>query len=230
MRTTIIACAVTALVVGGGTATAQQAGLLSSKDIRDDSIQNRDVRSAVLTWSKLAPTTRQKIERLAALDEAAAADSRGLEGAQGPRGAAGPRGETGAPGRDGAPGLADLEADGPYPGSSNLAANPGQGANSSARWTSGPQRQSSWVQCPEGKVALGGGFGDDSTSADERLLTIVTSAPAQIRNGQLVYEPIPGDAAGSVQPNGWVVFGYNETGRTVTVRPHVICARVAGRG
>jgi hypothetical protein len=46
--------------------------------------------------------------------------------------------------------------------------------------------------------------------------------------GQIGYEPIEGDAAGSVKPNGWLVQGFYEGAEGVVVRPWVICAKVAG--
>jgi hypothetical protein len=124
--------------------------------------------------------------------------------------------------------VSNLEADGPYPGRpdsennlQNLPGNPG--AQSTDLWdTTG--RQTSWVQCADGKTALGGGFGDND--ADDSMIRVVTSAPVQISNEQIAYEPIDGDAAGSFKPNGWLVEGYNEGETPITVRPWVVCAEV----
>jgi hypothetical protein len=55
-----------------------------------------------------------------------------------------------------------------------------------------------------------------------------SGGPAQVIEGQIGYEPIEGDAAGSVKPNGWLVQGFYEGDEGVVVRPWVICAKVAG--
>lgn len=65
-------------------------------------------------------------------------------------------------------------------------------------------------------------------------LNIVTFAPAQVRPAagggfEFFYQPIAGDAAGSFVPNAWLVEGFNNnTSGELIVRPHVICAEVAG--
>ena len=56
MRTTIAACVATALIVGGGTATA--ATMITSGDIANGTIRNRDIKPRVITMSRLAPGTR----------------------------------------------------------------------------------------------------------------------------------------------------------------------------
>jgi hypothetical protein len=117
-----------------------------------------------------------------------------------------------------------LEADGPYPGLTQLQ----QGANSTQQWVgdTGATLQQSWVKCAPGKRAVGGGFGQwDYSAATVRNLQIVTSAPATIRDGKIVDTPIPGDPDQSIRPNGWVVEGFNNNASTdVSVRPWVVCA------
>ena len=251
MRKTILGCIGAAVFLCAGSATA--ATLITSGQIKDGTIQNRDIKKGAVSINRLTDGTQDLIRRGSALSAnanssqagatgakgdagaAGAGGANGARGAQGEQGQTGPRGfdgQPGTPGADGDPGITDLESDGPYPGQSSLQSNPGEGANSGAAWTSGTDRQVSWVMCPEGKTALGGGYGDAPENGDERGLTIVTSAPAQIRSDgsggfEFFYSPIAGDPSGSFQPNGWVVQGYNETGRTITVRPHVICANVA---
>jgi len=117
-----------------------------------------------------------------------------------------------------------LEANGPYPGLTQLK----QGANSTKLWAgdSGATLQQSWVQCPRGKNALGGGFGQWDYAPDVvKKMQIVTSVPATIKKGKIVDTAIPGDPDGSIRPNGWVVEGFNNnTGQDVSVRPWVVCA------
>ena len=120
--------------------------------------------------------------------------------------------------------LHHLEADGPYPGLTQL----DQGANSTELWVadSGATLQQSWVRCAPGKNAVGGGFGQWDYAPDVvRNLQIVTSVPATIKNGKIVDTPIPGDADQSIEPNGWLVEGFNNGATTdVSVRPWVVCA------
>ena len=118
----------------------------------------------------------------------------------------------------------DLEADGPYPGSTQLH----EGANSTNLWVadSGATLQQSWVKCASGKHATGGGFSPADYGADViKNLQIVTSRPATIKQGHVVDTAIPGDADSSIKPNGWVVEGFNNGDATdVSVRPWVVCA------
>lgn len=117
-----------------------------------------------------------------------------------------------------------LEADGPYPGLTQLH----QGSNSTELWTAdqGATLQRSWVRCAPGKRAVGGGFGQWDYGADVvKNMQIVTSAPATIKNGEIVDTPIPGDVDQSIKPNGWLVEGFNNNASTdVSVRPWVVCA------
>jgi hypothetical protein len=118
-----------------------------------------------------------------------------------------------------------LEADGPYPGLTQLQ----EGANSTQMWVgdSGAALQQSWVRCAPGKSATGGGFGQWDYSADVvKNIQVVTSVPATIKNGQVVDTPIPGDVDQSIKPNGWLVEGFNNNaaGTDVSVRPWVVCA------
>jgi hypothetical protein len=119
-----------------------------------------------------------------------------------------------------------LEADGPYPGLTQLI----NGSNSTAMWSAdgGATLQQSWVKCAPGKNATGGGFGQwDYAATTVKNIQIVTSVPATIQNGQIVDTPIPGDPDGSIKPNGWLVEGFNNNPAgdpSVSVRPWVVCA------
>jgi hypothetical protein len=117
-----------------------------------------------------------------------------------------------------------LEADGPYPGLTQL----DQGSNSRKMWVAdaGATLQRSWVKCAAGKNATGGGFGQwDYAPETVKNVQIVTSVPATIKHGKVVDTPIPGDVDQSIKPNGWLVEGFNNgTTTAVSVRPWVVCA------
>lgn len=122
-----------------------------------------------------------------------------------------------------------LESDGPYPGSTQLQDHPGQGANSTEKVPADGKSHTVWVQCAEGKTALGGGFrvGADQGDAVASKIQVTASEPTQISNGKVVYVPIKDDAAGSLEPNGWLVEAINSGTVDATVRPWVTCATVA---
>jgi hypothetical protein len=127
------------------------------------------------------------------------------------------------------PGITGLESDSPYPGATQLADNPGQGANSETKFKgdNGATLQRAWVQCAEGKTATGGGYqrGDEAVASIKNL-QIVSSAATQIKGGKEVYEPIAGDKAGSLKPNAWLVEGFNNGTEDLVVRPTVVCANI----
>jgi hypothetical protein len=127
------------------------------------------------------------------------------------------------------PGITGVESDSPYPGATQLGDNPGQGANSTAKFKgdNGATLQRAWVQCADGKTAIGGGYqrGDESVASIKNL-QIVSSAATQIKGGKEVYEPIAGDKAGSLKPNAWLVEGFNNGTEDLIVRPTVVCANI----
>ena len=191
----------TVLVALGTAGGATAAGLIGSADIRDNSIRSVDIRNGQVRLSDIADRAESKLA--------------GQDGAQG------------AKGEQGEPGLSKLEADGPYPGATNLQ----DGDNSTAKWVGGTPDalQSSWVMCAPGKVALGGGFSRaDEGPAAFKGLQIVTSQPIQVKDGDpQAYTAIDGDVDGSFVPNGWLVEGFNNGSTDLIVRPHVVCAEVA---
>lgn len=127
------------------------------------------------------------------------------------------------------PGVTGVESDSPYPGATQLADNAGNGANSAVKFLGdkGAALQRAWVQCADGKTAIGGGYqrADEGVAAIKNL-QIVSSSPTQIKDGKEVYEPIDGDKAGSVKPNAWLVEGFNNGDADLIVRPSVICANI----
>lgn len=126
-----------------------------------------------------------------------------------------------------------VEADGPYPGSTKLQDHPGNGANSTEKVPADGKSHTVWVQCADGKTALGGGYrvGADQGDAVAAKIQVTASEPTQVvKDGddyKLVYTPIAGDAAGSIEPNGWLVEVINTGTVDATVRPWVTCAQVA---
>jgi hypothetical protein len=220
----ILAGLALALISGGGYAMA--GSLIGSSDVRDDSLRSRDVRDGTLRNRDLADGLQEKV---AGAGEPGPKGDPGAQGSQGPQGPQGPKGDKGDKG------LTNLEADGPYPGSGipPLQSYPGNGAQSTDLWDNNG-RQTSWVQCAPGKTALGGGFhlAADAGDAAARNVQVVVSEPTQVRNGQTLYddptlyEPIQGDAAGSIKPNGWIVQGFKDGAAPVVVRPWVVCAEV----
>src|SRR5262245_41630195 len=79
-----------ALVGGGALAAADS--LLTSKDIKDGSLENRDIRKGVISQSRLTKGVQEK------LDAAGPAGAKGAPGAPGTPGVPGPPGTPGAPG------------------------------------------------------------------------------------------------------------------------------------
>ena len=78
MQRAILACVVTALVVGGGTATA--ATLITSSDIKDGTIKGADIKNGTIKHGDIKKSTITR-DRLASavrseLDEAGPVDSR----------------------------------------------------------------------------------------------------------------------------------------------------------
>lgn len=132
-----------------------------------------------------------------------------------------------------AAGVKQLEADGPYPGSTELQKYPGNGANSTMKVPANSGLTAVWVMCADGKTALGGGFrlGADQGKPVASQIQVTASEPTQIEKQadgtyKPVYQPIKGDAAGSFKPNGWLVEVINNGTTEATVRPWIVCAKV----
>jgi hypothetical protein len=217
VRKTIVACVAVALIVGATSATA--ATLITGKQIKDGTITADDIKRGSINKSRLAGRLQNAIEGVGAQGRPAVPGAAGVKGDAGGKGDKGDKGDKG---------VAGLESDGPYPGATDLGTLPGQGDNSGDMWAAGGTRQTSWVQCAPGKTALGGGFhlAADAGDAAAKAVQVVVSEPTQINAGAVVYEPIDGDAAGSIKPNGWLVQGFNDGTGPVVVRPWVVCADV----
>jgi collagen triple helix repeat protein len=234
-----VALAATLAVVS--TAGGRSTALITGKSIQDYSLTSRDLANRTIQKHDLAPALVQALRghkgpqgqkgETGATGAQGAKGDEGPQGAKGDKGDEGPQGAKGDRGEKGEPGLSEVEADGPYPGRADAENNlhGDQGDQSTAQWAADPgMLQQSWVMCAPGKVAIGGGFGQDDVQTDE--LVIVSSSPVQIENGKTyledpsVYKGI--DAEGSIVPNGWLVQGYNKSDSALIVRPWVICAMV----
>jgi len=227
------ALAVTGLSMGG----AQAARLLDGGDVKNGSLTGRDVKNGSIASPDIAngsirpidlhPRTLAKLQATGTPGAAGAQGPAGPAGKTGPQGEKGEKGDPGEPGAPGAPGLADVTADGPYPGATEAA-----GGNSDALWAPGAGLQKSWVICDPGKVAVGGGFSNHisgtESAEDAAALQIVASYPSSLDADGAWAEAGVVEDDGSILPNAWVVEGFNTGEKPLTVRPHIVCAEVAG--
>ena len=187
MRNFIIGCVLTALVVGGSTATA--ATLITSGDIKDGTIRKKDVRPRTLTHSQIKKSSitldrlAKKVRRLIKEENAGPP---GPQGARGPQGATGARGATGAPGATGAGGLTGPE--GPE-GPEGPQGEPGLSGVELVTETSAfnaTDFKFVTVECPDDTVVVGGGgavsqpdaaYLSTSTAADEFSWVVIAQEP-----------------------------------------------------
>jgi hypothetical protein len=106
LRKTIAACAITALAVGAGTATAAQLitgkqikdGSVTSADIKNNSLTGRDIGNGSVGMSELSSQVRAALAKAGVSGKDGA---NGKDGAGGKDGAKGDKGDAGAPGKDG---------------------------------------------------------------------------------------------------------------------------------
>jgi len=228
-RALAIALAVFAVLVVGTVANGSVQALITGANIKDGSIGSNDIRPGAIQSHDLQNGTIVQHDLSNSLFTQLHG-AKGAEGAKGDVGTAGPAGHKGDKGDKGERGVSDLEADGPYPGSALTPLHGDQGGQSTAMWTTGtPQLlQKSWVMCAPGKVALGGGFGQNDGVYQTDKLVIVTSTPMNINAaGEMYPAGTPTDEEGSLlAPNGWLVEGYNQSEKDLVVRPWVICAEV----
>src|SRR4029077_8131902 len=95
MRKAVIACSITALAVGAGTASASVVKLITSKDIADSTIQNRDIDTGAISLNRLTPGVQ------ALLDKAGQPGKDGVDGSNGTHGHDGSQGSQGSKGDKG---------------------------------------------------------------------------------------------------------------------------------
>lgn len=93
MRRTLIACLLTAMVVGASTATA--ASIITGKNVKDSSLTGTDIKNGTISAKDLSAAVRAELAKHAAEGSAGPA---GQAGPQGPKGDQGPKGEQGITG------------------------------------------------------------------------------------------------------------------------------------
>lgn len=92
-HSTVVAYLALSVALGGTTYAATRIG---SKEIRDNSIQSRDIKNRSIALTDISPKTRTALK--GRRGAAGAAGSPGAPGSQGPAGVAGPPGPSGVPG------------------------------------------------------------------------------------------------------------------------------------
>ena len=120
-KATLVAAGLATVLVVGGSAGAVAGKLITSKNIKDGTIQTRDLRDDSVDASKLAPGAVSWGKSLDAATKAQIEDLLG-EGVPGPQGAAGPKGDTGPQGPEGAPGSRGSRGETGAPGDGSLVA------------------------------------------------------------------------------------------------------------
>jgi hypothetical protein len=161
-------------------------------------VTGKQVKNGTITAKDLSKAVRAQLAK---------AGVPGPAGATGPKGDAGPKGEAGPKGQTGAPGLSGVEVK----VVSEPVSNGLTGADS--------------IECPVGKVVLGGGVtvagGPAGDSYVQRSAPIVVGFDA----GGIPTSysaPVDGQPA-----NGWEFHAVNESGFQRNVNGYAICAKVA---
>jgi Collagen triple helix repeat (20 copies) len=234
VKKTLVACALTALLVGAGTATAAQLitgadvedGSLTSadikynslthRDIRDESVLSRDIHDGDVSLEDLTPWVQNKLERRASEGTDGATGAPGPLGPQGPmglqgeQGPKGPQGEQGPKGPAGEDGVSGYESIGPP----------------LAPWkvdTDPQHRETGFhdivVNCPPGKVAISGGL-ETTNNNMMQFVTVHGSHPAAI-------DPIDPPANAIWHARAWEVeFTINpHTPEPAAVQAFVLCQK-----
>jgi hypothetical protein len=235
VRKTIVACVATALIVGAGTATAQQ--LITSSDIKDGTIKGADIKNGTIKSEKIKKGTIKK-DRLASqlqqkIDQ------------PGPAGPAGPKGDHGAkgdPGAQGPPGQSlvhyALTPPNPdFPGSPNVVPNvPNVLLDSAAPLPAGTEAEQGVelfppVQLAEGSYLISStaqffDFTNNASATAEYGVTttwLCTSAALSSCEGTVpvatTWTPdIPDDANNGAQQSGSAVVDVPAGGRFLVSR------------
>ncbi len=226
-RALAIALAVFAVLVVGTTATGGVQALITGANIKDGSIGSNDIKPGAIQSHDIQNGTIVQHDLSNSLFTQLHG-AKGAEGAKGDVGTVGPAGHKGDKGDKGEAGISGLQVDGPYPGAGNTPLHYGDiVAQSTAKWSADPALlQRSWVMCKPGKLALGGGFGQNEPYSDQ--FVVVTSTPLVVNDQGVLYPPdtLVNDQGSLLAPNGWLVEGYNKSSQEMIVRPWVICANV----
>ena len=177
-RTTGVLLATAGLLVGG-TATAGAAGLLTGKDIKNESVTGRDLRNGTVSGRDVRDGSLTKDDFTGSL--AGPAGPAGPQGPAGPKGADGAPGPAGPAGPQGPSGVSGLQ----YVVAGEVVAN-----NATKSWS---------VSCPAGKRAMGGGAA--STNAG----TVFVRETAPLNDGLGWYVAIFNNSGTAQEVYAWAV-------------------------
>ena len=233
-RTGAVIVGATVLMTLGGVGGAVATGQITSRDIKDGTIQKRDIgRGAVgsyevldgaLGWRDLNQFTKNRIQNLGESGPMGPQGPQGEKGDKGDTGPAGPKGDTGPAGPAGPAGPKGDKGDtgpkgdkgdqgevGPAgpPGIANVVVRKGRSS-----WTANG-RQDSRAECRAGEYILGGGFSGDATALGQ--LDIVSSVPLFLKDGQE-------QESENRLANSWKVEGFYSGPDSILVAAYAICA------
>jgi hypothetical protein len=223
MRKTIITCVVAIMALGGGSAVA--AKFITSADIKDGTIQSKDLSKVLNTERKSSTTRIAKLERTV----------RSLGGTVPTGGATGPAGAKGDAGASGPTGVSGYEVNtydyiaamGHRPGKDG--ADPGYGGIGNGAIAT--------VKCSPGKIAVGGGYffrngGNDTANGITPPDGAFTSSATT--DGTAVTASFPGRmdwATMTVKPgdnSGWIIQVNNGGGLNAhDLTMYVICVNAS---
>lgn len=227
--------AAAALTMGAFTLTpmgANAARLITSSDIKDQTIKSGDISAEGVGTSEIRNQTIQSGDIAEAGVGASEIRNGSITGddindtternLKGKAGTDGTNGTDGKDGKDGKDGVANVRADEPY--DQSIAAHSVGVA---------------FATCPvAGDVALSGGYRLNGHAAEAFTgggaavpgVSVVASEPAGVVDGALVntYQnpAFPQTERGSYQPNAWAVTIHNDTDADQAVRVAVVCATV----
>lgn len=219
---------VVALTSGGAVAGA----LITSADIKDNTVQSRDLKDGKgVGEADLKPGLAAKVNAVGSGEQGPAGPKgdtgaqgpAGPAGAQGPKGDAGergPKGDAGADGADGADGQDGAD------GTSNPSA---AGAGYDTTWAANSYGETVET-CAPGEYVTGGGYstwggfnGDNSKDLGGGNLDIQVTVAAPYVSSDAAYVPIS-DADSRFYADRFVVRGFNHGDTDQIVRAWALCA------
>ena len=217
----VAAVAVGAFVLIGFSSKGAVAGtMITSAQIKDQSIQSNDIATAGVGTSEIRDASILTRDLSQATMDAlkGATGAKGDTGAKGETGATGAQGATGATGAQGPTGSRGRRGPQGAPGVANVIA----GAGYSHTWAGdkGAQLNTIIESCNEGSDTNAGGTPYD-LGGDNKNIQVTVSAP--------YYEELYNEAnyGGNIRPSEWIVKGYNNGDTDQIVRAWVVCADAA---
>ena len=212
IKKNLVLVAVAAIVLTSGGTAAVAGSLISSNDIKDETIKSEDIKDNGVKARDLADGLLAKVTD-GAVGATGPAGKDGLDGAQGPKGDPGAPGQAGKDGKDGKDGVTNLIT----------------GAGYTDVWEAGSYGES-LSECPEGQYALGGGYstwgGFNGTNDGYDLGGTNLDIQVTVNAPYFAGEYVPVDDAGNFRADQWVVRGFNHGTTDQIVRAWVNCATV----